>query len=350
MKHTILLIEDDETLLENTRELLEISGYDVITATDGFQGVELAKIHLPDLIVSDIMMPQLDGISAFQKLQMDNKTRKIPFIFMSVKSDPEDIRFGMNMGADDYITKPFREEDLINAIASRLAKRAILREKEKNKKTNQAQTKIIHNLDELRDYFGKYGDYVDLEKYEELYREDRHASYVYLLEQGLIKTFQLDEYGKELITSILKKGDFLGFYSFKTGGTYPETAEALEESRLLRISSEQFIETLLRNQDLTVEVAQMLSENLSVMRTHLLDMAYSSVLKKTTNTILEFAEKIQGDPRESIKISRSDLASVAGISTESFIRSLSCLKKEGLIDIVGRDIKILNLEKLHAIR
>lgn len=153
-----------------------------------------------------------------------------------------------------------------------------------------------------------------------------------------------------MITAILKKDDFLGFYSFRTGGTYPETAEALENSRLLRISTEQFIETLLRSQDLTVEVAQLLSENLSIMRTHLLDMAYGSVLKKTTNTILEFAEKIQRDPNQSIKISRSDLASVAGISTESFIRSLSSLKKEGLIEIIGRDIKILNFEKLHAIR
>lgn len=350
MKHTILIIEDDETLLENTRELLEISGYEVITAIDGIQGVNLAKTHLPDLIISDIMMPEMDGISALERLQSDKNTCSIPFIFISVKSDPEDIRYGMNLGADDYITKPFREEDLLDAIASRLAKHAILKEKKKKKKAAHSETHIIHSLDELRVFFARYGEYVDLEKYEELYREDRHASYVYLIESGLIKIYQLDEYGKELITAILKQDDFLGFYSFKTGGTYPETAEALENSRLLRISTEQFLETLLRSQDLTIEVAQLLSENLSVMRTHLLDMAYSSVLKKTTNTILEFAEKIQRDPKQSIKISRSDLASVAGISTESFIRSLSSLKKEGLIEIIGRDIKILNFEKLHAIR
>jgi CRP-like cAMP-binding protein len=99
-----------------------------------------------------------------------------------------------------------------------------------------------------------------------------------------------------------------------------------------------------------LEFGQLISENLVNLKTHLLDMAYSSMLKKTTNTILEFAEKIQENPKEHIRISRSDLASVAGISTESFIRSLSSLKKDGLIDIVGRDIKILDLEKLHEIR
>ncbi len=166
----------------------------------------------------------------------------------------------------------------------------------------------------------------------------------------MVKTFRLDEYGKELITGVHKKNNILGFYGFKTSSRYPESAEALEKTEALKISSEEFIQKLLLSQDLTVEFAQLLSDDLSTLKTHLLEMAYGSVLKKTTNTILQFAEEIQDDPQQYIRISRSDLASVAGISTESFIRSLSCLKKEGLIDIVGRNIKILNLQKLHEIR
>lgn len=348
MKKTVLLIEDDQTLLENTRDLLELSNFKVITAPNGKIGVNLAREKLPDIIISDIMMPELNGYQVFEALKEDPVTRKIPFIFMSVKRDLVDIRKGMNLGADDYITKPFKEEDLISSIESRLAKRQAL--KEKNGKKVLRNEKIISTLEELRSYFRNYGEFLEVEKNEEIYREGRHASYIYLVEEGLIKIFRLDEYGKELITWLSKKDDILGFYSFKIPTQYPETAEALENTKLFRISSEEFIHTLLKSQELTVEFAQLISENLSTLKTHLLEMAYGSVLKKTTNTILEFAEKIQSNPEEYIRISRSDLASVAGISTESFIRSLSCLKKEGLIDIVGRDIKILNLQKLHSIR
>lgn len=347
MKKTILLIEDDQTLLDNTQELLKLSGYRVLTACNGKRGVHIAQEKSPHIILSDIMMPGLDGFGVYQALQKNKNTSQIPFIFMSVKSHPEDIRHGMNMGADDYITKPFKEQDLIAAIASRLAKHDILKDRKKKKKVSSG---LINSLENLRAYFENYGEPVEIEKHEELFREARHASYIFMIGSGMVKTFRLDEYGKELITGISKRNDFLGFYSFKPGGQYPETAEAMENTLLFRFSSEEFIETLLKSQELVVEFAQLISDNLSMMKTHLLDMAYSSVLKKTTNTILEFAEKIQGDPNQHIKISRSDLASVAGISTESFIRSLSSLKKDGLIDIVGRDIKILNLQKLHSIK
>lgn len=348
MKKTILIIEDDNTLLENTREILELLGYEILTACNGKLGVDLARKKQPDLILSDIVMPELDGFGVYKTLEKNKDTRQIPFIFMSVKSEPEDVRYGMNLGADDYITKPFKEKDLITAIASRLAKHDKLKERRKKKK--RVRAKAIENLKALRLFLTIKGELVEVDKNEELFREGKHATYVYLVELGLIKTFRLDEYGKELITGISKKDDFLGFYSFRAGGQYPETAQAMENSHLFRFSAEEFVHTLLKNQELMVEFAQLISENLSIMKSHLLDMAYGSVLKKTTNTILEFAENIQGDPQQYIKISRSDLASVAGISTESFIRSLSSLKKEGLIDIVGRDIKILNLQKLHRIR
>lgn len=346
---TILLIEDDQILRENTSELLEVLNYRVLTAPNGKLGIELAQMEIPDLILCDIVMPKVDGYMVYESLRKKRATRRIPFIFLSVKSDPEDIRRGMNLGADDYISKPFKEEDLISAIQSRLAKYAILNDKRKLQQTVDA-VEEINDLDELRDYFYAKGDLVELSKHENLFAERQHASYLYLLGQGLIKTFRIDEYGKELITGIFKKGEFTGFYTFKKSALYPESASALEESTLYRISIDEFEDILFNNQQVTMEFAQLLSDNLTTLRSHLLEMAYGSVLKKTTTTILEFAEKIQENPEECIKISRSDLASVAGISTESFIRSLSCLKKEGLIDIEGRNIRILNLQKLHQIK
>lgn len=117
---TILVIEDDFTLRDNVKKILESADYKVITASDGISGISIAKNFLPDLILSDIMMPTQDGFYVKAKLEEDTKTRSIPFIFISAKSELSDIRTGMNLGADDYITKPFKLTDLLTAIRTRL--------------------------------------------------------------------------------------------------------------------------------------------------------------------------------------------------------------------------------------
>jgi CheY-like chemotaxis protein len=344
MESSVLLIEDDLVLAENIQELLELSGYRVMLAHEGKSGLIKAFKELPDVIISDIMMPNVNGYEVYQALQQNRYTRHIPFIFLSAKADPADVRRGMNLGADDYITKPFNEEDLILALERRIAKRTqILREEEEERRK-----KPQFHLEEFKEYIRTYGEQIQVEKNEEIYMENWMASNVFLLEHGLVKTLKLDEHGKELITSIPQKGDFLGFYSFKFS-RYPESAHALERSILYRISLEEFIQLLKKNHELTLEFAEVLSHDLGVLKTHLLEMAYSSVLRKTASTLLEFAEKVKKDATPLIKVSRSDMASVAGISTESFIRSLSCLKRDGLIDIIGRNIKILQLEKLREI-
>ena len=344
MESSVLLIEDDLVLAENIQELLELSGYRVSLAHEGKTGLKKAFKELPDVIISDIMMPQIDGYDVYQALQQNRFTRNIPFIFLSAKANPADVRRGMNLGADDYITKPFNEEDLILALEKRIFKRNQMRIEDSEQQGKKPQ---LH-LEEFKEYVRTYGEQIQVEKNEELFKEDWMASNVFLLEHGLVKTLKLDEYGKELVTSIPQQGDFLGFYSFKFS-RYPESAQALERSILYRVSHEEFIHLLRENHELTLEFAEVLSYKLDVLKSHLLEMAYGSVLKKTASTLLEFAEKVKNDPTPVLKVSRSDMASLAGISTESFIRSLSCLKKDGLIDIKGRNIKILKLEKLKEI-
>lgn len=119
---TILIIEGDKVIRENTMELLEFSNYKVVTAKNGKDGVKLAYDLMPDLVLCDIIMPMLCGYQVLKQLARNKKTASIPFIFFSAKCDKADIRKGMNLGADDYITKPFSEEDLLEAIKSRLAK------------------------------------------------------------------------------------------------------------------------------------------------------------------------------------------------------------------------------------
>lgn len=118
----ILVIEDDKYVRSNTVDLLKEEGFEVYEAENGRKGIELAKDNIPDLIISDIMMPELDGYGVLNELQKDTITASIPFIFLSAKTEYNDIRKGMNVGADDYITKPFRTSDLLKAINTRIMK------------------------------------------------------------------------------------------------------------------------------------------------------------------------------------------------------------------------------------
>lgn len=122
MNERILIIEDDADIRENLNELLGLLGYSTDTASDGAEGIELAIENPPDLILCDILMPNCDGYEVFQKLQENNLTRDIPFIFLTAKAELKEIRTGMSLGADDYIVKPFAMQDLKNSIKIRLEK------------------------------------------------------------------------------------------------------------------------------------------------------------------------------------------------------------------------------------
>jgi len=114
----ILIIDDNEDVRENTADLLELSNYQVATSPDGFIGIQKARDFNPDLIICDIMMPELDGYGVLRVLGKLPETAGIPFIFLTAKSEKEDFRKGMSMGADDYLTKPFEPKELVLRINS----------------------------------------------------------------------------------------------------------------------------------------------------------------------------------------------------------------------------------------
>jgi signal transduction histidine kinase len=120
----ILVIEDETVLRENILEWLTFEGYEAVGAADGIDGVNEAIRFQPDLIVCDIMMPRLDGYGVLADLQNNSTTHLTPFIFLTARAMPDDLRTGMALGADDYITKPFERTDLLRAIAARLEKKA----------------------------------------------------------------------------------------------------------------------------------------------------------------------------------------------------------------------------------
>lgn len=347
---TILLIEDDNTLRENTKEILELSKYKVITAPNGRIGIKQALEHIPDIIICDIMMPEVDGYGVLQELSSQKTTKHIPFIFLSAKTEHKEIRKGMDLGADDYLTKPFDEDDLISAIESRLAKAILFTKKKpsvRNEKTNSKEE--LHNLNELKNFFDDNGEPCNFKAGEIIYNKGDHSNKIYFIVKGIVKCHKMDEDGKELITSLHPADEFLGFTSFKDVIPYLESATAVNHVELVSITKEHLKSILEKNHRVSIDLMELLADNLMIVKEQLLQMAYSSVRKKTAQTLLQFSEILNTKADKPIKVSRSDLASVAGIATESLIRTLSIFKKEGVIGIEGRNIKILDLKKLEDI-
>ncbi|WP_299680525.1 response regulator [uncultured Tenacibaculum sp.] len=345
----ILLIEDDITLRENTAELLELTDYyEVIMAENGKVGIEKALSELPDLIVCDIMMPEIDGYGVLEILSKNPKTQFTPFIFLSAKTERSDVRKGMNLGADDYITKPFTEEELISAIESRLAKSSILKE-QKTVVEEIPNENELRDLNDLKNFFDDNGTVFSFQGEEKVYEEGDNSNYIYLVTKGGVKCSKLNEQGKVLTTSLYKEDDLFGYTSFSQNIPYQETAVTMEATELVGIHKSELISVLHKNHKVVLDLVDLLADNLKDVKEQLLDMAYNSVHKKTAATLLKFAERMNRNPDDIIRIARHDLASVAGIATETLIRSISKLKKNGIIEIEGRNIKIVDMEALKLV-
>src|SRR5260370_37470935 len=127
MSQKILVIEDNVEMCQNIASILKLGRYDVLTSNSGKNGIEQAQESPPDLILCDIMMPELDGYGVLHILSKDPSTANIPFIFLTAKTEMRDFRAGMNLGADDYITKPFDGLELLNVIELRLKKNELIK-------------------------------------------------------------------------------------------------------------------------------------------------------------------------------------------------------------------------------
>ena len=120
----ILVIEDQPVMRRNIQTILEMEGFEVVAADNGRKGLEAARKNPPDLILCDVMMPEMDGYGVLTALRQDQRTATIPFIFLTAKGEKDDLRSGMNLGADDYLTKPVANNDLVHAIEARLSRSA----------------------------------------------------------------------------------------------------------------------------------------------------------------------------------------------------------------------------------
>ena len=347
----ILLIEDNDDIRNNTAEILELSNYQVIMAENGKIGVEKAIEHNPDLIICDIMMPVLDGYGVLHAVHKNEAIKSTPFIFLTAKTERDDFRKGMELGADDYITKPFSGTELLNAVDSRLKKIDWLKKElspglEGLDLLMQASRgkKALYSLTEDRNT-NKY------KKKQTIYSEGNHPNRLYYILKGKVKAYKTNDDGKELVTDLFSPGDFLGYVALLEGAVYKDTAEALEETELAIIPREDFDELVSTNSEVAKKFIQLLAKNVSDKECQLLGMAYNSLRKKVADALLMLQSKYQGTQGEkfTIDISRESLATIAGTATESLIRTLSDFRTEKLIDIKEGNIAIVNQKKLEKL-
>jgi CRP-like cAMP-binding protein len=344
----ILLIEDSDDIRETTAEILELAGYKVFTAENGKIGVEIAQINKPDLVVCDIMMPVLDGYGVLHIFNQNEALQNIPFLFLTAKTERTDLRKGMEMGADDYLTKPFQEIELLNAIESRLKKLDNLSKLFKN--TTDAIDELYKSASHHADLKSLSNDrkISVIKKKQHIYYEGDEAIRFYFLKSGKVKTFQANSDGKEFITGLYNSGDFFGHIAIIENCEYRETAEALEESEIVFIPKHDFSELITRNQAVANQFIKMLANDIQEKENQLTQMAYNSLRKRTADALIMLSKKYKTEAQGNftMRISRDNLAAVVGTATESLIRTLSDFKADGLIEISGSEIKIMEEKKL----
>lgn len=341
----ILLIEDNRELLENTAELLELAGYEVITCDNGKSGVEKARQHFPDLIISDIMMPDLDGYGVLHLLQRTPELANTPFMFLTAKTERSDFRKGMEMGADDYLMKPFSETELLNAVESQLKKAKRLQEQteaDQEELQKPGYEQVFQKLFE-KSKTNKY------KKNQEIFSEGNYPQYLYYIKSGKIKAYKTSENGKELTVGLYSSGDFLGYIALLEDSTYRISAQALSGCELLLISRNDFNDQLSQNTSFVLQFTKALVHNNNYKADQMVQLAYNSLRKRVANALLLLKEKFPSEgntQRFRITITREELANISGTTTESLIRTLSDFKSEKLIHIQGRAIEILEEKKL----
>jgi CRP-like cAMP-binding protein len=350
----LLVIDDHDDIRENIAEILTLSGYEVFTAPNGKKGVETAFKEKPELIICDIMMPELDGYGVLHLLRKNEETVDTPFIFLTAKIERADFRKGMEMGADDYITKPFDDIELLNAIEIRLKKQDTLQHK--YSKDEKGASEFIADLSasgSLR-LDVQTADTQEIAKKINLYQEGKRPKALYYLKSGKIKAFRMNENGKEYITNLYVPGDYIGYLPLMENNSYEDTAVVLEDVEVALFPKDEFLDALYHDLEVAAKFIKLIARDVQEKEERLLSLAYGSLRKRVAKGLLDIHGKFviaQADQKNTstvvpLSISRDDIAQYIGTATESLIRTLSDFKSEKLVEIHEGKIHIVDVRKL----
>lgn len=344
---SILVIDDNKDIRENTAEILDLAGYKTFTAENGKKGVDIALKEKPDVIVCDIMMPELDGYGVLHLLKKNADTENIPFIFLTAKTERSDFRKGMEMGADDYISKPFDDIELLNAIEVRLKKAEIL-----DHKYASSQQGISQFIKDVKGtgMMQQLADQYEIESYgkkQNLYQEGKRPRYLYYLVKGKVKGIKTNEDGKEYITDLFSDGEFIGYPALIEDKNYDDSTIVLEDADIMQIPRDDFQQMIFGDLNIATKFIRIITQNVKEKEERLLSLAYSSLRKRIAKALVDIHGKVNAEGENNpIEFSRDDIAHYVGTATESLIRTLSDFKAEKLIIIKDGKIVITQIEKL----
>ena len=348
MSNKILIIEDHDKIRANIVEILELALYTVFEADNGKIGVEMALTHIPDLILCDIMMPELDGYGVLYLLNKHIETIGIPFIFLTAKAEHGDLRKGMELGADDYLIKPFDGMELLNAIDTKLRKKVT---QDNIHLANEQLRVLVNKTDGIVEFKQIISEQKikEFKKNRTIFDEGEHGKGLYLIISGKIKTIKLAEDGRELMTGMYSAGDYIGINAVLSKSSYTDTATAIEDSQLCLIPIELLDNMLAIYPELSRKFLSLLSINNQEKEEQLLQLAYHSVRKKMANTLVKL-HLHRNENQTDFNVSREDLAAMSCMATETVSRTLSDFKDEKLISRIGTKITVLNFDGLSKMK
>jgi len=344
MNTKVLIIEDNKILRENIAELLTLSGYDTTTAEGGKEGIQKAKTEQPDLIICDIMMPHTDGFSVLYALQNQGISDTIPFIFLTAKTDNQTYRQGMNLGADDFLHKPFDDIDLLNAIEVRLNKHQRQSDKTSNNQIDDLNASAIgeDSFAIVMENILSKSISIELDAGDTLYYQGDKPHFVYYIEWGSIKTYQMNKDGKAYITEVYYEHELMGYKPIIENRKYKQYAEASEKTSIRKIPADRFRNAIFNEAKLKKHFIIHMSKQLSNKEAELLSIAYDSVARRIGNRLLIIGNK---HPQNLIDLSRTELAEMVGTTPETVARTISQFINDGLINTKGRTIRITDNKK-----
>jgi CRP-like cAMP-binding protein len=351
MSYRILVIEDNPDMLENIASILELGHYEVITAGNGKLGIEKALKEKPDLILCDVIMPDLDGYGVLHILGRNPETTTIPFVFLSGKTDTDHLREGMMLGADDYLTKPFDDTELLMVVEMRI------------KKHERIKASFDNKINDLKDFLNRarevsgintLSNHLPARKIKRksfVYMEGHEPQNLFYIESGQIKTFMSTGDGKELIVGIHGIGEFIGYLPLLENTPYNESAVALEDSIVHMISKEDFNSLVFCNRIVATRFIKLLADNLFDVEHRLLEMAYQSVRQRVASALIKLYEKGKNSTNHAsiLTISRKDLSGLVGTATESLNRTLADFREEQLVELTESGIRIKNEKRLKKV-
>lgn len=345
---TILVIEDHIDVRENITEILELANYKCLQASNGKEGVRIALDTMPDLIICDIMMPELDGYGVLHILNKRDDTRHIPFIFLSAKSEKTDFRKGMSMGADDYLTKPFDDKELLQAVELRLSKKNAAKSTSESFNDSNSEFAYEKKLQATIKELLQASEERHFRKKEIIFSEGDRSHYIYVVKTGSIKLYKTNDIGKEVILKLVGSEEFFGYLSVLNDGVFSESASALENTSVYLIPKSDFLKSLFEKKELSSFMIKLLADQINEAEDRLMKMAYNSVRKKVAEALLfVYKQRTSHDKKDTlINILRDDLAGIAGTAKETAIRTLADFREEKLIDISDRTIKLLDIKGL----